>query len=133
MMTHTESENIASVKRGFEAFRAGDMATLTELFEPNVHWLAEKTGVLQGEYKGRDALFASFAQLGQETGGTFSAKPLAFAATGDQVYVNVLASGKRKGHELAQDEVLIFTLRGGHVHEVRLFVRDHAAAERFWS
>jgi ketosteroid isomerase-like protein len=133
MMTQTETENITRVKRGFEAFAAGDMATLTDLFEPNVHWHAEKTGVLEGDYKGRDALFASFAQLGHETGGTFSAKPLAFAATGDQVFVNVMASGKRKGRELEQDEVLIFTLRDGHVHEVRLFVRDHAGAERFWS
>jgi ketosteroid isomerase-like protein len=133
MMTQTETENIARVKRGFEAFAAGDMATLTDLFEPHVHWHAEKTGVLEGEYKGRDALFGSFAQLGQETGGTFSAKPRTFAAAGDEVFVNIVASGKRKGRDLEQDEVLIFTLKDGHVHKVRLFVRDHAGAERFWS
>ncbi|MEO6834664.1 MAG: nuclear transport factor 2 family protein [Candidatus Tumulicola sp.] len=132
-MTQTETENIALVKRGFEAFSAHDMTTLAELFDSTVRWLGPSTGILTGDYKGRDAVFASFAQLGQETDGTFRATPLSFAATGDDVFVNNSATGKRKGHDLEQEEVLIFTLKDGRVTKVRIFMRDQAAAELFWS
>ncbi len=133
MMTQTETENIALIKRGFDAFAAGDMTALAELFDPGVQWHAERVGVLTGEYDGRDALFASFAQLGQETDGTFKSKPVAFAATGDDVFVNASASGKRKGRTLEQDEALIFSVKDGRVRAVRLFTRDYKAAEAFWS
>jgi len=133
MITQTETENIATVKRGFEAFAARDMAALSDIFDRHVRWHAEKTGVLAGEYDGRDALFASFAQLGKETDGTFTSKPIAFAATGDEVYVNATVTGKRKGRSVEQDEVLVFTLKDGRVGKVRLFLRNHAAAELFWS
>ncbi|HEY1654935.1 MAG TPA: nuclear transport factor 2 family protein [Candidatus Tumulicola sp.] len=132
-MTQTETDNVALVKRGFDAFNTHDMATLAELFDADVRWLAPETGIFSGDYKGRDELFNWFARLGQETEGTFRATPLSFAAAGDDVFVNDTVTGKRKGRELEQDEVLIFTLKGGRAIKVRLFMHDQAAAALFWS
>jgi ketosteroid isomerase-like protein len=67
-------ENLAIVRRGYEAFNKGDMETLTELFDEGAAWHLPGRSSLAGDHEGRDAAFAYFAQLGQETGGTFQAE-----------------------------------------------------------
>jgi uncharacterized protein len=130
--TNVEQDNVASVRRGFEAFRNRDMATLTELFDQDAKWRTAPTGVLRGDRSGRDDIFAMFAQLGEETQGTFSVRPLGFAAGGDQVFVEAIATGQRNGKTLNSDEVLIFTLADGKVREVKLFTHDYPATIEFW-
>lgn len=130
--TNVEQENVASVRRGFEAFTKRDMPTLTELFDANAKWRTAPTGVLQGDRIGRDSIFGMFAQLGTETQGTFSVRAVSFAASGDQVFVHSLASGQRNGKTLSADEILLFTLADGKVRDVQLYVHDYPAAVDFW-
>lgn len=130
--TDVEQENLATVRRGFEAFAKHDMTTLAELFEPNARWRTAPTGILPGDYAGRDSIFGMFAQLGAETQGTFASQPTGFAATGDQVFVRTSTSGKRNGKSLNSDEMLAFTLANGKVRDVQLFVYDHPANVEFW-
>jgi uncharacterized protein len=131
--THAELDNIDRVRKGFEAFAASDMATLSELFDPNAEWHVEPTGILSGNYEGRNAIFAMFAQVGQETAGTFRSVPTTMAASGDKVFVQCSVTGNRKGHNLNADEVLIFTLAGGRVREVRLYQAAPAENAAFWA
>jgi len=128
-----EHDNVALVRRGFEAFGTGDMAALAELFHPDATWHAAPTGVLTGDYRGRDAIFASFAQLHGETGGTFESVPTLMASADGRVFVHANVSGRRKGRTLSSDEVIIFTLVDGTVRDVRIYVGDHDAQVAFWS
>ncbi|MFY9664654.1 MAG: nuclear transport factor 2 family protein [Candidatus Cybelea sp.] len=130
--THVEIDNIDRVKKGFEAFAASDMATLSELFDAD-GWRGEPTGILAGNYDGRDAIFAMFAQIGQETAGTFRSIPSTMAAFGDKVFVQCDVTGDRKGRKLKAAEVLIFTLAGGRVREVRLYQAEPAQSATFWA
>ena len=66
-------ENAELVRRGYEAFNSGDMETLTELFDESASWHTPGRGSLAGDHEGRDAAFAYFGQLGEQTGGTFQA------------------------------------------------------------
>jgi ketosteroid isomerase-like protein len=109
------------------------MATLGQLFHPDATWSAPAVGVLGGDQKGRDAIFAMFGTLGRETNGTFRVVPSTFAADGDQVFVRVTATGTRNGTTLESDEVLIFTLAGGQVRDVRFFMFDYPGNVAFWS
>ena len=131
--TNVEQENIAAVRRGFEAFGAQDMATLTELFDENATWGSAPTGVLGSDRTGRNDIFAMFATLGQETQGQFKVVPSTFAASGDQVFVRCTATGARNGKTLDSDEVLVFTLADGKVRDVRFFMHDHQANADFWA
>lgn len=131
--THVEIDNIDRVKKGFEAFAASDVATLSELFDADARWRSEPTGILAGNYEGRDAIFAMFAQVGQETGGTFRSIPSTMAASGDKVFVQCDVTGDRKGRKLKASEVLIFTLSGGRVREVGLYQADPAQSAAFWA
>ena len=131
--TDVERENIAAVRRGFEAFSNQDMATLTELFTEDATWGAEATGVIGGNRTGRNDIFTMFGQLGQETQGAFKVVPSTFAASGDQVFARCTATGSRKGKTLESDQVLIFTLADGHVRDVRFFMHDYPANADFWA
>jgi ketosteroid isomerase-like protein len=133
MPTTDEQENIALVRRGFEAFGAQDMATLTELFADDATWRSAPTGVLGGDRIGRNDIFTMFGTLGQETRGDFKVVPHTFAASGDQVFVSATATGTRNGKTLESDEVLVFTLAGGQVRNVQFFMHDHAANAAFWA
>lgn len=131
--TQVELDNIDRVRKGFEAFAAADLATLGELFDPDAVWHSEPMGILAGNYHGRDAIFAMFAQLGQETVGTFRALPTTMAASNDKVFVKTIATGDRHGRKLNADEVLIFTLADGRVREVQLFLGNPAQTADFWA
>jgi len=131
--TDAGRENIANIRRGFEAFAAGDMAALSELFEENAVWHGERTGILEGDYHGRDAIFAVFGQLHQETAGTFRSTPIDMAASGDKVFVQTEVTGERRGRSLRVGQVLIFTLAGGRVREVQIFNDDYSTSQAFWA
>jgi ketosteroid isomerase-like protein len=131
--TDVEQENIEAVRRGFAAFGAQDMGALTKLFREDATWGAEDTGVIGGDRKGRNDIFAMFGILGQETQGQFKVVPSTFAASGDQVFVRATATGTRNGKTLASDEVLVFTLADGQVRDVRFFMHDHKANADFWA
>ena len=66
-------ENVAIMRRAYEAFNTGDMNTLTELMDETV-WHLPGRSSMAGDYQGRGATLAYFGQLAQETGGTFRAE-----------------------------------------------------------
>ncbi len=47
-----EAQNVAIVRRGYEAFAKGDIETLKTLFSTNANWNQTETGVLPGNYRG---------------------------------------------------------------------------------
>ena len=126
-------DNIALVRRGYEAFAAGDMAALTELFHADAVWQAAPTGIFSGNYRGRDAIFAFFGRTQQEAAETFRATPVAMAASGERVFVLQENKGERKGRTLDASSVVVFTLVGGRVREVHEYFGDHQAEAAFWS
>ena len=73
----TEAEkNAETLRRGYAAFNAGDMKTLTEIFHENAVWHTPGRTSMGGDRKGRDAIFAHFGRYGGDTGGTFKANLL---------------------------------------------------------
>jgi len=63
----TETRNLAVIRRGYEAFAAGDVETLKTLFLANAKWHVAPAGVLQGNYQGVQAILEYFGQLAHET------------------------------------------------------------------
>ena len=128
-----EAQNIAVVRRGYEAFAKGDIETLKALFAPNATWHAVETGMLPGNYRGVQAILEFFGQLAHETNGTVRAELQTTAASGDHVFALHRNTGKRKGKTLDTKAVLVFKLDKGLVTEVAEFWFDHSADAQFWS
>ncbi|MDQ0850421.1 ketosteroid isomerase-like protein [Arthrobacter sp. B3I9] len=62
-------ENVELVRRGYEAFNAGDMDTLRELFAEDAVWFAPGNGTLSGRKEGRERILAYFRELGTRSEG----------------------------------------------------------------
>ena len=129
----SESENIAVVKRGYEAFAKGDIATLKTLFAPNAVWHSVPTGVLPGNYRGVQVILEFFGRLAHETNGTVRAELQTTAASGDHVFALHRNKGARKGKTIDEKSVLVFKLHKGVVTEVAEFRYDQPAEAQFWA
>jgi ketosteroid isomerase-like protein len=127
-------ENAAVIRRGYEAFNSGDMATLTELFDEGAVWHLSGRSSMANDYQGRDAAFAYFGRLGQETGGTFRAELERLLADDDDRVVGIQRNtAEREGKQLDDPICLVFQLRDGRIIEGWEHHRDLYAWDEFWS
>src|SRR5205814_5300520 len=90
--TMAPDENVAVMRRAYEAFNTGDINTLTELFDESAAWHLPGRSSMADDYQGREATLAYFGQLAQETGGTFRAELGHLAADGDDRVVGIQRS-----------------------------------------
>jgi ketosteroid isomerase-like protein len=127
-------EDAELVRRGYEAFNAGDMETLTELFNENAVWHTPGRSPIAGDHEGRDAAFAQFGRYGGDTGGTFKAELRYVLADDDGHAVGIHHnSAQREGKQLDVDCALVFEIRDGRVVDGREHFYDLEAWDEFWS
>src|SRR6188472_3135077 len=90
-------ENVEVVRAGFEAWNAGDMDALRELYDPDVIWRPPQDWPEPGPYVGREAVMRQFEQLRE----TFDADAFEligdFIDGGDRVAVRLIWRGAGRG------------------------------------
>lgn len=128
------AENADLIRRGYEAFNSADMETLTEIFDESASWHTPGRSSLAGDHEGREATFAYFGQLGEQTGGTFRAELRSVTADDEGHVVGIHHnSGERNGKQLDVDVALVFELKEGRVVDGREYFHDLYAQDEFWS
>jgi ketosteroid isomerase-like protein len=130
----TADENVAIMRRGYEAFNKGDMDTLVELFDEGMVWHLPGRSSFADDYQGRDATLAYFAQLGQQTGGTFRAELQELVGDDEDRVIGMQRStGDRNGKHLDVGNCIVFQLKDGRVIDGREHFHDLYAWDEFWS
>ena len=130
----TADENAAIMRRAYEAFNKGDLETITEIFDESAVWHLPGRSSFAKDYQGREAILAYFAQLGQETGGTFQAELQQLLADDDSRVVGIQRStGERDGKRLDVGNCIVFELKDGRVTDGREHFHDLYAWDEFWS
>jgi ketosteroid isomerase-like protein len=130
----TADENAAIMRRAYEAFNSADMDTLTEVFDESAVWHLPGRSSMANDYQGRDATFAYFGQLGQETGGTFRAELQHLLADDDDRVVGIQRStAERNGKHLDVGNCIVFQLKDGRVTDGLEHFNDLYAWDEFWS
>jgi ketosteroid isomerase-like protein len=124
--------NADLVRKGFEAFAAGDMATLDALFADDATWHSSGAGVLTGDFVGKQAIFGNFARIPQESD-AFRQDVHAILADDEHTVALVNATATRRGKTTSLAQVLVFHVEGGKAKEVWITPVDAAASEAFWS
>ena len=76
--------------------------------------------------------FSFFEKIFNESKGTFKAQPMTIAAAGDRVFVLQDLSGERNGYALHDNTVMVFTIDGGLVREMREFITPASHLRAFW-
>jgi uncharacterized protein len=128
------ADRTALVRKGFEAFANGDLATLQELFHPDIVWHSSGRSPVSGDYKGGNDVFALFGRVLEETQGTFSQEVHAITEGDDHVVAITHATGSRNGKTLEGNQVMIFHIDGDDkVTEIWLTPWDQYAVDEFWS
>jgi len=127
-------ENAEIIRRGYQAFNAGDVNTLMELFDENASWQTPGRSSAAGDRKGREAVFAQFGRYGGETNGTFKAELKQLAADDDGRVVGFHHnSGERNGKRLDTDCCIIFELKDGRIISGTEHFFDLYNWDEFWS
>jgi ketosteroid isomerase-like protein len=116
-----QEQNIELVKKGYEAFMAGDIATLMSLLDDNIERVHPGESAISGTYHGRDGLAQYFAHLAEQSA---TVMPRGFRAGGDVV---VALTDVTFGDERGQD-VDVLTRHDGKT--VRAYVRAVSALIR---
>lgn len=131
--TNVAQMNVALMRRAVDAFGAGDMATLTELFAPDLKWHIPGRSAVAGDYVGRDAVFGFFGKMAALTNGTV--RTAAREIIGDERGGVIIANdtGERNGKKLDAILLLRVHIVGGKLVEAWEHIADLYAYDEFWS
>jgi ketosteroid isomerase-like protein len=125
--------NEAVVRRIFDAFARKQGFALRDVFAADAVWTVPGDGAMAGVYRGREEIFRFLARLPKETDGTYASRLVDVLASDARAAALYRASGERHGRRLDLDQVLLFRLEDGLVHEVLALPSDPAAFEGFWA
>jgi hypothetical protein len=132
--TMIKTSNAETVRRGYAAFNAADLATLNEIFHDNASWHTPGKSPAAGLRKGKDVVFTQFGRYGGETNGSFKAILKTVAVCDDGRVVGIHHNtGERKGKKLDVDCCIVFEFKDGQVISGTEYFFDLNAWDEFWS
>jgi ketosteroid isomerase-like protein len=109
------------------------MATLQELFAPDIKWHTNGRNRMAGTFEGIGEVLASFGRLAAESGGTFRVEIHDLLASEDHVVVLARSSADYKGKHLDGNYSHVFHLSGGKITEAWVVNEDPYAIDSFWA
>lgn len=118
------------VKRGYAAFSTGDMATLQELFSPDIEWVEPGRHALAGTYRGTDAVLGFFGALMERSSGTFRLEVIGCAEIAPgQVASQVHVMADLPGGSIDTTAMHAFTIADGRVTRFAAHPADQYALD----
>ena len=119
-------ENVEVLRAGFEAWNAGDMDALRDLYDPAVTWRGPEGWPEPGPFVGRDAVMRQLEQM-RETWDADAAEPVEFIDAGESVVGRFIWRGMGQGPEADIAASSVCTMRDGKIPAIDYFW-DHAEA-----
>jgi uncharacterized protein len=108
----SEQDNIEVIKRGYEAFAAGDVETVMSQFDDDVEWVQPGDSAVSGTFHGKSEVMEHLGRLAEKG---LTVKLNRLIADGDTV---VALTEVTAGGETGQDAD-VFTLRDGKTVHVQ--------------
>ena len=120
-------ENVEVVRAGFDAWNAGDMDALRELYDADAMLRMVEGWPEPGPYVGREAIIRQYEQQ-RETFDADALEPIGdFIHAADRVVVRFVWHGAGRGPETDLEMTQIITVRKGKI-VYQEFFWDHAEA-----
>jgi uncharacterized protein len=120
--------NAEALRKGYAAFAAGDMATVSSLFADGITWHQAGNGPLSGDSVGKDAVFGVFAKLTELTAGTFRQQIHDLLAD-DEHAVVLVEQWWEQPHPFRSKSVHVWHMKDGIANEAWLTDQEQAAAD----
>ena len=128
-----EHPNVGLLRKGYEAFAKGDIATVRELWSEDAVWHVPGSNRLSGDHRGRDAVFAMFARAVELSGGTLRFELHDALANDEHAVVLFRETASRQGRQADLLGAAVFHVSNAMVTEAWAFPYDQRATEEFWS
>jgi ketosteroid isomerase-like protein len=125
----SEHPNVARLRDAYAAFATGDFAALNKVFADDVLFHASGRNQVQGDYRGRDAVYGLFGKLMEITGGTFHIDVHAVLADDEHGVALVVVTGSVADRSATTNHAHVFHLRDGMVAEFWDASTDQYAAD----
>jgi ketosteroid isomerase-like protein len=119
-----QEQNIEQIKKGYQAFSAGDIETVMGLYDDSIEWVQPGDSAISGTYHGKGELGGLLSRMAEKSP---TITPRRFLADGDTV---VVLSDITAGDETAHDAE-VYTLRDGKTVRAQLY-SDTAMMERVY-
>jgi hypothetical protein len=119
-----KEHNIEQVKKGFEAFTAGDVEKIMSLIDDSIEWVQPGDSAISGTYHGKGEFGELLSRMAAKS---TTVTPHHFLADGDTVVVLSETTADNETSEAAQ----VFTLRNGKIVRVQGYA-DTALMERVY-
>jgi ketosteroid isomerase-like protein len=129
-----EDRYLSLVRKGYNAFNAGDIATLTTLFSHDVIQHVPGDSPVAGDYKGVEAVLTYYGKLAALSDGTFRAHLVEVHGDGHG-HVNAIhvTTGTRNGVTRVSRGSILFTFLGDKVTDLLELHADLAGDDAFLS
>jgi ketosteroid isomerase-like protein len=119
-----QEDNIELVKKGYEAFTAGDIVTVMSLYDDNVEWIQPGDSAISGTFHGKGEVGDFLMRLADKSP---TVTPRNYFADGDMV---VVLSEVTVGNESGLDAE-VYTIRDGKTVRTQMYA-DTAMMERVY-
>jgi ketosteroid isomerase-like protein len=120
----SEQDNVDIIRQGYEAFSAGEVETVMDLFDDDVEWVQPGQSAVSGTFHGKAEVMEHLARLAEKS---LTVKLNRLIADGDTVIALTEVSA---GGETGQDAD-VFVLRNGKTLHVQIH-NDTAMLERVY-
>jgi len=128
-----EHPNVDAIRRGYQAFSSGDVATMRSLWTDDLAYHVRGAGELDGDYDGPDEVLGFLARVGDQTGGTYRIDEVhAILADDEHGVVLFTQRAERKGRSLPRNGVNVWHLRDGKASECWVATADPVEMLAFW-
>ena len=120
-------ENVEVVRAAFEAWNAGDMDAVRELYHPDAIVRSPEGWPEPGPFVGREAIMREFQHLREAWDADEVEAISDFRAAGDRVAVRLIWHGTGRGPDAHLEWTQVNTVREGKIFAIEYF-SDHAEA-----
>ncbi len=120
-------DDIALIRRLYDAFEAGDVGVITSTFADDVVWHEGGTHQLAGDYHGLDGVMTINGRAAELTNGTLQVDVHDILGSDDHVVILQRVSASTGGRSYSLDEVLVVHVEGAKVREVWVSYPDPSA------
>src|SRR2546423_828580 len=125
--------NVTLIRKGFEAFNTGDVATLSTILAPDCVQHVPGNNRLSGDHKGRDDILKLYGEMGALTDGTMQAVLGDVYASDHGAIANYTAKATRNGRTIVQKYALGFAIVDGKVTDLDDLPLNGEVDDAFWA
>ena len=128
-----EHPNATLIRRGYAAFNAGDVATLSQLIAHDAVQHMPGHNILSGDHKGVESILTMYGQMAEMTGGTLKVDLEEVYANDERVVTIYRGRAQRNGKTYDARHALVFRMRNEQAVDLEDISEDTAKDDEFWS